>query len=317
MKNSYLILLVKSFACGCSTLSRTQIKAVNFFATTSKNFSAYPSKIMTGLADIRAKRGVYYANSLDNPRLHLQELDSIYSFKKENYAISAKVDITFKIIDKYAQSLLLLSSDKYVTDLQAQAINFGADLDSLTVTYNAISLVNKVPTSIGAAVGQLVAQGGKQFIMSKQAREIKKFVPAAGQLIEVMTGNLLEFLQSSTIDELINNEEYGISSSYLSYLRQIRTVSSAVTGRDSTIFSSNTKSIIANDFDYLALKTSLDAVKTLRQETVAATKKLQKAHNKLLSLIESKRTLTSTVPEIQQLYEEVNEIKKSIQNIQK
>ena len=96
MKKIYLMLLLTSFMYGCSTLSKTQIKAVNFFATTSKNFSAYPSKIMTGLADIRVKRGVYYANSLDNPRLHIQELDSIYSFKKENYAISAKVNITFQ-----------------------------------------------------------------------------------------------------------------------------------------------------------------------------------------------------------------------------
>src|SRR5207253_610681 len=97
--------------------SKTQINAVNQFAATSKNFSEYPSKIMTELAEIRAKRGVYFANSLDNPRLHIQELDNTYNFKRDDYSISKKVDVTFKIIDKYAQSLLLLSSVRYESGL--------------------------------------------------------------------------------------------------------------------------------------------------------------------------------------------------------
>lgn len=301
----------------CATLTKTQIKAVNQFARTSRNFSAYPSKIMQGLAEIRSKRGVYFANSLDNPKLHIQELDNIYSFKKQDYVFSTKVDVTFKIIDKYAKSLLLLSSDKYEKNLDVQALNFGEDLDSLTVRYNSISEVKPVPTGIGGAIGQLVAFGGRQFIRTRQAKEIKKFVPKADTLIAVMTDNLLEFLLSTNIDALIKNEEAGINDSYLSYLRHIKTVSSVTSSKDTSLLALNTKSSIENDNEYLELRTSIDGVKKLRQLTVNATRKLRRAHKKLLDSLRQKQNLKTAIWEVQQLYDGIKDIKSAIEQIEK
>ncbi len=317
MIKKYLILLMVSSIAGCASLTKTQILAVNHFAQVSKDFSQYPSKVMTGLADIRADRGVFFANSLDNPRLHIQELDSIYSFKKCDYVISEKVDITFQIIDKYAQSLLLLSSEKHGNSLHEKGLNFGADLDSLTSTYNSMSNVKRVPTSIGGAIGQLLALGGKQYVRLKQAREIKKFVPAADELIEVMTDNLLEFLQSANIKDLIKNEEVGVNSSYLSYLRQVKTVSSAVINNDTTEFAFNTRSTVPNDHAYLNLKMRVDAVISLRDGTVVATKALRKAHKKLLTAIQTRQKLTALIPEVQELYVGIRKLKKSIAIIEK
>ena len=183
MKKRKLAFLFTLVLGGCASLTSTQITAVNQFSRTSKNFSAYPSRVISGLAEIRVKRGIYYANSLDSPLLHLDELSDLYIARKNDYKISSTVDITFKVIDKYAQSLLLLSSDKYVTDLESQAKNFGTDLDSLATAYNKIDGVKKVPTGIGGAVNGLIVLGGKQYIRSRQAKEIKKFVPLADSLI--------------------------------------------------------------------------------------------------------------------------------------
>lgn len=317
MKKYYLFLLLPFIMAACATLTQTQIKAVNQFARTSRGFSAYPSKIMSGLAEIRAKRGVYYANSLDNPKLHIQELDSIYSFKKQDYIISNKVDVTFKIIDKYAKSLLLLSADKYEKNLDLQASQFGEDLDSLTTRYNLISDVQKVPTGIGTAIGQLVAFGGRQYIRTKQAKEIKKFVPRADTLIAVMTNNLLEFLLSTNIDELIKNEEAGVNDSYLSYLRHIKTTSSLTSSKDTSLLALNTKSTIENDHEYLELKTSIDGVKKLRQLTVNATRRLRNAHKKLLNTLQKKQKLKTAIWEVQELYDGIKDIKSAIEQIEK
>jgi len=317
MKKFYLFLLLPFTMAACSTLTSTQIKAVNQFARTSTGFSAYPSKIMQGLAEVRAKRGVYYANSLDNPTLHITELDSIYSFKKQDFAISKKVDVTFKIIDKYAKSLLLLSSDKYEKSLDVQASHFGEDLDSLTSRYNSIDGAKRVPTGIGGAIGQLVAFGGKQYIRTRQAKEIKKFVPKADTLIAVMTDNLLEFLLSTNIDELIKNEEDGVNDSYLSYLRHIKTTSSLTSSKDTSMLALNTKSTIQNDNEYLQLKTSVDGVKRLRQLTVAATRKLRNAHKKLLEALQQKRNLKTAIWEVQQLYDGIKDIKSAIEQVEK
>ncbi|MEJ7769632.1 MAG: hypothetical protein WKF89_17570 [Chitinophagaceae bacterium] len=317
MKKLYLMFLLPFTLAACSTLTKTQINAVNQFAQTSKGFSAYPSKIMESLAQIRSKRGIYFANSLDNPALHIQELDSIYSFKKQDYVISRKIDITFKVIDKYAQSLLLLSSDKFEKDLDIQALHFGEDLDSLTVRYNSITNVQKVPVAIGAAISQLVAFGGRQYIRARQAKEIKKFVPQADTLIAVMSNNLLDFLLSSNIQELIKNEEKGVNNNYLSYLRHVKTVSSLVSGGDTSLLAFNTKSTIENDNEYMDLKTQLDGVKKLRQLTIDATRRLRKAHTKLLDAIARKRNLKTTIWEVQQLYDGIKEIKSAIELIEK
>jgi hypothetical protein len=301
MKKQAVIIVLALVFGSCASLTRTQIKAVNRFARTSKNFSAYPSRIMTELAEIRVKRGIYFANSLDSPKLHIGELDDIYTAYKDDYKISSKVDITFKVIDKYAQSLLLLSSDKYASDLETQANNFGADLDSLISTYNSIDREKQVPGGIGGAINKLILLGGKQYIRSRQAKEIKTFVPRADSLISIMTTNLLEFLESTNIQILIKNEEAGINSNYLSFLRQRRAGNQPVS--------------IVNERDYLVLKSNIDEIKNLRRQTVVATKHLRRAHTKLLLEIQSKKTLTETITELQELYEDVREINATIDGI--
>ncbi|MEO6916344.1 MAG: hypothetical protein ABI151_12410 [Chitinophagaceae bacterium] len=299
---------------GCASLTKTQVAAVKSFATASQDFSAYPGKVLTELADIRMHRGVYFANSLDSARLHIEELDSIYNFRVRDSALISKADITFKIIDKYAQSLLLLSSDKFELKLRQQSLRFGTDLDSLTTLYNTKNFP-RVPTGIGAGVSQLIAFGGTQYIRSRQAREIKKFVPQADRLIEVMTANLNEFLRSGIVSELIDNESAGIRSNYLSFLRQSKTIS--MNGRDSVIQVSNTKSSIANDLEYVKLRAAIDYVKALRAETLVATAKLRIAHAKLLQIINQKRNLKTAVAEIQQFYQSVKDIHVTLKKIQK
>lgn len=296
MKRQTLLFILALALGSCASLTKTQVNAVNQFARTSNNFSAYPSRIITELADIRVKRGIYFSNSLEDPKLHIEDLDGLYNAKVSDYGISAKVDITFKVIDKYAQSLVLLSSDKHVADLEKQAKNFGSDLDSLLSVYNSIDRGTQIPTSIGGAISRLIVFGGKQYIKTRQAVEIKNFVPQADTLISVMTSNLLEFLQSTTIDALIRNEEKGITSNYLSFLRQ----------RQATI---------ENERDYLDLKNNIDVVKELRDETVTATKRLRKAHTKLLSVIQQKQSLKTTITELQEFYDNVKRLNLTISSI--
>jgi hypothetical protein len=317
-----IYLFVFSLLSGsCATLTKTQINSINQFAETSENFSAFPSKIMTELADIRVKRGLYFANTLSDPNLHIQEIDSIYSQKKFDYAVSKKADITFKIIDKYAQSLALLSSDKYFKDIGKQITNFGIGIDSLIALNNSISGTTKIPSGIGSAVGNLVLLGGKQYFRVKQAKELKKFISLADTLVSVMTTNLLEYLKSENINELIKNEERGIRESYLSYLQHINVETRTLTiinNRKDTLESisvSGTKPAIENEMDYLELKTRIDGVRALQTKTIKATINLRKTHRKLLQEIEKKKNLKQTINELQVLFEDINDLKKSVQKI--
>jgi hypothetical protein len=276
----------------CTSLTKTQIESVNQFATITKNFSDYPSKIMTELAEVRLIRGVCYANSLSNPILHIEALDSLYNKSVYATKISEKVDITFKIIDKYAQSLALLSSDKYQIELENKSQELGIGLDSLVSQYNRIEKSSKLPTNIGGAIGKLVVIGGSQYVKSKQAKEIKKFVPKADTLISVMTSNLLLFLESENINQLIEAEEWGVKQNYLSYLRQI------------------TKPSIEDEYIYLDLKSRMTRIKNMRLQTIVATKQLRLAHKKLLLALQKRKKLTEVVDEVQKLGNDINDLNK-------
>ena len=126
------------FMYGCAALTPSQIAAVNRFGRAESAFSAFPAKIMAGMAQIREARGVYYANTLTDPKLHLAELDSVHAQKVFDLGFADKVALTYKIIDAYGRALAQLSSDESEKRLKKHAGELGGDLDSLIVLYNRI-----------------------------------------------------------------------------------------------------------------------------------------------------------------------------------
>ena len=302
MKSNIFVLILMLFITSCASLTKTQIETVNQFAQTTKNFSAFPSKIMTGLADIRTMRGIYAANSIGTPEFHLKELDNAYNLKVIDYQQSQMVDITFQIIDQYAQSLILLSADQYITDIKAQALITGPALDSLIALYNRFDKNSKIKVGIGDAVSQLTIMGGKQYIRQKQAKEIKKFISQADPLISVMTANLLEFLEgkrvlatgdTASLKDLIDYEAKALPRDYLSFLRQ-------------------NKATIENEKEYLKLKNDMDQVRNLQVQTIVATRALREAHRQLSEILKTKKKLKERFTELQELYEDVNQLKTTI-----
>ena len=295
--------------CSCASLSKTQLKEVNKFARASENFSAYPGKVLEALSVLRMSSGVYFANSLSDPRTHLEELDGIYNLQRTDQLLTAKADVTFKIIDQYAKALVLLSSDSYATDASSQATRLAVNLDSLITLYNSLDDTKRLPSTAIRSFGEALTAGGRLYIRARQARQIKKFVPAADTLIAVMTGNLIEIFDSGTMVKLIDNERKNIRSNYLSYLAQARTLTSVQGKTDTMRMVSDTRPGIENDRDYLRFKAAADTISNLRMQTIAATRKLRKAHAKLNEIIGQKITLTGTIREMEDFYAEVSKVK--------
>ncbi|MBO0949200.1 hypothetical protein [Fibrella forsythiae] len=303
MKRSIWALLIITLLNGCAVLNKTQVDAVNQFALISRNFSAYPSRIIIELDDIRRERGLYNSNSLiDDPTAHIDNLNSLYDFQVSNSTVSEKVDITFRIIDKYAQSLQLLTSDRYTSDVSDQVKSLSIGLDSLSSLYNSkIRNTPPLPTGIGNVVSQLVARGGRQLIRARQAKELKLFVPRADALIDIMCKNLLEFLEQSRIQELLDNEANNLPRDFKLYL-----ISRAQLKSNSSI---------KDEQAYLNLRSRLDGVKLLKAQSIAAVHSLQEGHHKLVSIVMRKMTLTDNIKEVQIFYEDVKQVRATIQRI--
>lgn len=293
MKKLILILLIALNFSSCATLSKSQIASINQFGVTTSEFSAYPGKIMTELADVREKRGLFYASTIEDPRLHISELDSIFKQKDFDYRASEKVDLTFRIIDKYAQSLIVLSADEG-QNFELHGQHLGLGIDSLITQYNRVDNTTNLPVGIGEAVAQLVVSGANQYVKRRQAKEIKRFVTEADTLVDVMTSNLLEYLRESVMQDLIAHEEAMIRRDYLTYLQH----------EDSNTFHSQK--------EYLELKNSIAKIKLLKEQTIQATENLQETHEKLVQIIRQRQKLKHMIKELQIFHQQVTSIRNTI-----
>lgn len=102
--NYFFVLLLLTGSC--LSVSKEQRSIVQQFSLKTENFSAYPEKIMTELAEIKEARGVYYANSFTDPANHLNVLDATVKERINDDRVPGKVGIIFKILDQYAKGLV-------------------------------------------------------------------------------------------------------------------------------------------------------------------------------------------------------------------
>lgn len=308
--NKTVLLFFLFCLTACASLTETQINAVHQFANTSKGFSDYPREVSHKLAAIRAESRMFDANAQLDRTEHIKRLGKIYDEEILDANYSRKVELTFNVLDKYAQSLLLLSTTNS-DELEKQAKNFGVEIDSLIVLYNSIDKVRKMPMGIGGAVSQIIAAGGKKYWRVRQAKDLKKFVPQGDVLVAGMTSNLINYLDKKVyikslndslgLKELIASQRKSLEEDYGSYL--------------SSVYFRNQNPPIERDREYLALLHRLDNVESLRIQTIVAAKKLREAHAKISQEISAKRTLKATIKEIQVLYEDVRKIRSTLTEI--
>jgi hypothetical protein len=259
---------------------------------------------VTGIHEVHVRHQLYAANSEASGRAHVNGIKLAYDFKVNSSALPEKMDISFRIIDKYAQSLLLLTANKQTNNIDSFSKNFGTGIDSLITLYNSKTTSGKLPTGIGGAVGTLVAKGGELYIRAKQAKYIREFVPQGDTLIAVMIDNLLGYLQTSfptpadtvSILGLIEAERISTREDYLTFAQQVRPT-------------------IENDRDYFQMLADLDNAKLLYTQTIQGAKNLRAAHKQLLEVIKGKKALTETVKELQDYYESVRSMRSTYSKI--
>lgn len=309
MKKTAILIFLFSLTA-CASLTETQVNAVHQFANATSDFSNYPKKVTDELAIIRRESRMFDANAQLDRSEHIRRLEKIYLEETLDLRYTRKVELTFNVLDKYAQSLLLLSTTNS-DDLEKQAKNFGIEIDSLIVLYNTIDNVRKIPTGIGGAVSQVIATGGKKYLTARRAKDLKKFVPQGDVLVAHMTANLVSYLDKKVyvsalndslgLKDLIASQRKSLEEDYGSYL--------------STVFFRNQAPPLDTDREYLSLLRRLDNVEKLRTQTIAATKKLREAHAAISKEMYAKRTLKESLKEIQALYEDVKNIRMTLAEI--
>lgn len=320
-----IYMLSSILACSCASLTRSQLNEIRVFGQLTQNFSAYPGFVVSSYNTVHQQQQLFLANGLPTPAEHYNLIAEASDFKAQSDLISPQIDLSLKIVDRYAQALILLTADRYSKSLDTASKGLGLNLEKLITSYNAVSRSAPLPTGIGGAVGQLIASGGNLYIRKKQSEEVRKIIPLADTIIAQMTDNILVLLNGqpgagkTNLSQLISLEKDNIARSYKRFLGLNREQVSIRKGKDTTGYRGTIVSErfagLEDDRECLRLLENLNYTDQLRLQCVEATKNLRKAHKKLLESVQQKKDIKEIIAEMQYYGEEQRKMHQIIKAI--
>lgn len=296
MKKFITLILLISIIQSCNTLSHTKKTYVHQFATSTKDLPKYSLKFNQTLSNVRKSRGVYFANTLSTPSLHLTELDSIYAQQKLDERKTILFQNSFEILNTYSKILLALSSDVYVDDLYNNIKELEYDLESLINLNNKLTSFN-TPTgfvNIGAKIGVV---SGRIYINQKQSKEIKILLNSSDTLITNVSNNIISYLDSKNLNAIIDNEDKMLSINYLSYIQQ------------------SNRTNISNDLEYIQLKSNIDNIKQLRKTLIICMTNIKESHKVMVEEINKKNSTIDSINELKDLTKSIVEINQIVKEL--
>lgn len=296
MKKFITFILLTIAIQSCNTLSHTKKVHIHHFATSTKDLPKYSLKFNQTLSNVRKSRGVYFANTLSTPSLHLIELDSIYAQQKLDERKTILFQNSFEILNTYSKILLALSSDVYVDDLYNNIKELEYDLESLINLNNKLTSFN-TPTgfvNIGAKIGVV---SGRIYINQKQSKEIKILLNSSHTLITNVSNNIISYLDSKNLTAIIDNEDKMLSINYLSYIQQ------------------SNRTNISNDLEYIELKSNIDNIKKLRKNLITCMINLRDSHKIMVEEINKKNSTMDSINEIKDLAKSIIEINQIVKEL--
>ena len=296
MKKFITFILLTIVIQSCNTLSHTKKTYVHQFATSTKDLPKYSLKFNQTLSNVRKSRGVYFANTLSTPSLHLTELDSIYAQQKLDERKTILFQNSFEILNTYSKILLALSSDVYVDDLYNNIKELEYDLESLINLNNKLTSFN-TPTgfvNIGAKIGVI---SGRIYINQKQSKEIKILLNSSDTLITNVSNNIISYLDSKNLNAIIDNEDKMLSINYLSYIQQ------------------SNRTNISNDLEYIQLKSNIDNIKQLRKTLIICMTNLKESHKVMVEEINKKNSTIDSINELKDLTKSIIEINQIVKEL--
>jgi len=296
MKKFITFILLTIVIQSCNTLSHTKKTYVHQFATSTKDLPKYSLKFNQTLSNVRKSRGIYFANTLSTPSLHLTELDNIHTQQKLDERKTILFQNSFEILNTYSKILLALSSDVYVDDLYNNIKELEYDLESLINLNNKLTSFN-TPTgfvNIGAKIGVI---SGRIYINQKQSKEIKILLNSSDTLITNVSNNIISYLDSKNLNAIIDNEDKMLSINYLSYIQQ------------------SNRTNISNDLEYIQLKSNIDNIKQLHKTLIICMTNLKESHKVMVEEINKKNSTMDSINEIKELAKSIIEINQIVKEL--
>ena len=297
-KTIILTLALPSVLSSCAVLTDSQVKNINAFAATAKSYSAFPSAVMDQRAVLHLHSelaGASHFSSADQIDRSLERARKSYDAAIQ---VSAKFDLSLRLIQQYAGLLTKLSSDHYISDLDAPSASLGENLDNLVSLYNT-KVKDTLPPGLGANISKVILMVGKVLTRHKQTAALKEFVLAADTLVQVTTGNLVTVLDKESFMDTQGNTWPSLQALLAEEKKSFAGI------YRSTVFGNTAK------IDYSSVKWYYDELLTydnteqLRKSVVQAAQSLALAHRELAKNVREKKDLKGIIEQTQKLVADV------------
>ncbi|MEO8764938.1 MAG: hypothetical protein ABI416_11650 [Ginsengibacter sp.] len=295
MRKSFLVSgLPMIFLFSCAVLSDSQRKNINTFATVAKNYTNFPGAAVKKSQQLHYNNDVLEASAIPDSTQIIRSLTKAKTEFEKGIVFSNKMNLSLKLIQKYAALLAQLSSDSYVDELGKNARELSGELNNAVDLFNA-QLSTKIPDKVGKGISQIITIIGGRIIQNKQSKALKMFIPIADTLIQLTTVNLVSALDGDLKPLIESYKE---------------------------TFQSDFKAIIfdhADKVDYNMLRFYIKSnedfadVESFRKRCIRAAENMAASHNELKDNIARKKTLTELlvntkafIADVKELYAIVN-----------
>ena len=294
-----LLFLGTTLLTSCATLTKSQLQAVNEYATLTDKGITYPEKILNETFD-----GLYKARVLEGSQNVSRTKPLTYSAIVGYNADRVKGLDTLKrlkaelnVLSEYALALKKLSSPDFATTAATSADALGKSVDKVTTT-----IAGTAVSGVGNALSATIKAVGKRYIGARQTRAIQRFVNEGDILVDMICQSNEQFFQTNA-NEYINGIER----------------SSMATANGMLLVVSGQSNVPVERFQ-MALATAeliarYESLRLLNRQAVQAFRQFRLAHNELKNTLKKKQNLKSVGQQLIDLYQTVNEIQTAFQEV--
>jgi hypothetical protein len=289
---SVLLLPGAIWLTGCATLTRSQVQAVNQFATLASTGGDHANNVLSEVIDTRYRSmileqtaGVSPAASISLNGKTYQQLTRYYADKQAELAPVKQIKASMSVLNEYALALQRLSSPDFATNAGQSADALGQSVDGLAAAVPAIPKVGSFLTKA------LTGLGGR-YIGQKQTSALRRFVNEGDTLINALCRSneaLLATKAKTFIEESEKTDSVSIDALFDSVKTdRLHRYESASLGAD-----------LVSKYSHL---------NQLNNQSIKALQQIRLSHAELKQALATKQTLPGIGQQLLALHKAINEL---------
>jgi hypothetical protein len=299
----YGILILLLFSC--SALNKQQQSAIKEFSNSGKIYAEFPKELLRNYSQCLYKSDQLDAALRTNPKDVIKDLDRAVKDNLNRTDFTSEFNLTYKLLDKYFQSLLILLNVDTADGVKSSISTLGVNIDSLISKSNSVG-IRTIPLGFGSIAGNLFKYVGKRHIRQQQLKYLKEFMQQGDVLLHqaslVLDSIIIESLVKGGLE--IRNGQIG--NDFLRYLDKIDS-----SGKKPANYYKELNPM------YLDIKTCYGKAILLMRQLSIATRKLSVAHREMLEILDKKQKkiettkIASFVESVDQLNELIKQFKET------